>query len=100
MVLVRFDVPDVEHARHTLVAYGEELEQLTEQARQRGAVSHRFAVSDDGRLVVVDLWNDPASFRAFFQGNQTIGEITQAAQVQGEPDVEILNVLEGISGTF
>jgi heme-degrading monooxygenase HmoA len=58
---------------------------IAEHAKQNGAIHHEFWAGTD-EVLVVDEWDSPEAFRAFFeaQGPQ-IGQLMQAAGA-GQPD--------------
>jgi hypothetical protein len=57
---------------------------VAERAKGRGAIHHAF-YAGDGEVVVIDEWDSPESFQAFFQDEQeTIGSLMQQAGA-GEP---------------
>ena len=59
---------------------------IAERAKGRGAIHHAFYAGDDGKVYVVDEWDSPESFQAFFaEEAPNIGPLMQQAGVQGEP---------------
>ena len=46
-----------------------------------------FAVDGD-EVIAIDEWPDEESFQGFFEGQQDIPKVMQAAGAQGEPEVE------------
>lgn len=59
---------------------------IAERAKERGAIHHDF-YGGDGECLVVDEWDSPESFQAFFEAEgANIGQLMAAAGVQGEPD--------------
>ena len=63
-------------------------------AKEHGVIAHRFYGSDDGQLMVIDEWPDPASFQAFFAAAESlIGPMMAAAGV-GEPVVTFWTKLD------
>jgi hypothetical protein len=58
---------------------------IAERAKSRGAIHHAF-YEGDGKIIVVDEWDSPESFHAFFEAEAgTIGPLMQAAGA-GEPE--------------
>ena len=58
---------------------------ISENAKGRGAIHHDF-YAGDGEVLVVDEWDSPESFQAFFEAEgQNIGQLMASAGVQGEP---------------
>ena len=61
------------------------LKGVSGRARDRGAIHHAFYEGDDG-VVVVDEWDSPESFQAFFEAEgENIGQLMAAAGARGEP---------------
>jgi quinol monooxygenase YgiN len=67
----------------------EVFEAIRTSAEAAGAKHHQWAFGD-GQVVIIDEWNDPASFQKFFDGDTRIADLMQAAGVQGPPTFEIL----------
>jgi heme-degrading monooxygenase HmoA len=63
------------------------LAEIAERGRQAGAISHRFYGSDDGTILVVDEWDSPESFRAFFEADEDIPAVMQSVGAAGEPEI-------------
>lgn len=73
---------------------GESTRAIADRGRAAGAIHHAFYAAD-GEVVVVDEWDDPASFQKFFEAEQAnIGPLMEAAGVQGEPEVTFYRKLE------
>jgi heme-degrading monooxygenase HmoA len=66
---------------------------VSEDAKSRGALHHRFAV-DDGQVLVVDEWESAEAFHRFFNSQETIPELMRAVGVQGEPEFSIYPVID------
>jgi hypothetical protein len=91
----------------TMVANGDpdELERLTgadpakaraiaDKAKEHGLIAHRF-YGAPGKIMVVDEWPDPESFRRFWEEMKgEIGPMMQAVGVTSEPDVTFWRTLE------
>lgn len=69
-----------------------ELEAVRDQARGAGALHHFFAAGD-GEVIIVDEWDEAASFQAFFD-NPTIAGFMAEAGVEGPPEVRVYEVLD------
>ena len=64
---------------------GDAMQAISERGKAAGAIHHAF-YAGDGEVWVVDEWDDPANFEAFFASEQeNIGPLMAAAEVQGEP---------------
>ena len=69
------------------------LRSITEKAKARGLIAHRFYGSDD-QIMVIDEWPDAESFQAFFEeAGPEIGPIMQEVGA-GEPEVTFWHKLE------
>jgi len=63
-------------------------------ASTRGLISHHFYGSDT-EVLVVDEWNDEASFQAFFESSgPQIQQMMASAGVTAEPAIEFWRPLE------
>lgn len=68
---------------------------ITESATKHGLIAHRFYGSDDGQIMVVDLWPDQQSFQKFFDENGSrIQPLIQAAGGEGPPEVSFWRELD------
>jgi len=68
---------------------------ILEQAKQHGAIAHRFYGNDGDDLMVLDEWPDAESFHAFFGSTQdAIGPMMAAGDAQGEPEVNFWHELD------
>ena len=71
------------------------LNSITASAKKHGLIAHRFYGSDDGQIMVVDLWPDAQSFQKFFEENGSrIQPLMAAAGAQGEPQVSFWHELD------
>jgi hypothetical protein len=70
-----------------LAAYAQEnpeqLIGITEHAKQKGALHHRF-LAGDGEVVALDEWETREGFLAFFEADEEIPKV-MAAVGAGEP---------------
>jgi heme-degrading monooxygenase HmoA len=66
---------------------------VSEESKGLGAIHHRFGAGD-GEVLVLDEWDSAESFQKFFEGNTTIPEILQAANVQGPPEFVFFEALD------
>jgi heme-degrading monooxygenase HmoA len=68
---------------------------ISDRAKERGLIAHRFYGSDDGQVMVIDEWPDAQSFNSFFeQERPQIEPIMEAVGVTGEPEVTFWRKLE------
>jgi hypothetical protein len=70
------------------------LQGIVEDGKSKGAIHHLFAADGDDTVVVIDEWPDEASFQGFFEGQQDIPKVMEAASAQGEPDIKFLRILD------
>jgi hypothetical protein len=71
-----------------------DFEAVASAARAAGATHHQWGFGDD-HVVIVDEWPDAETFQSFFGGQAKIGELMQAAGVQGPPEFQIVRAVEG-----
>ncbi len=68
---------------------------IAERAKGHGLIAHRFYGSDDGQILVLDEWPDPASFQRFFESERSeIEPLMREVGVAGEPEVTFWRKLE------
>jgi heme-degrading monooxygenase HmoA len=66
---------------------------IAERAKGRGAIHHDF-YGGDGEVIVVDEWESPEAFQAFFEAEgQNIGQLMGAAGVQSQPEASFYTKL-------
>jgi quinol monooxygenase YgiN len=66
-----------------------DFEGIRKEAEAAGAQHHRWGFGD-GEVVIIDEWNDAASFHTFFGSHTVIADLMQEAGVQGPPEFTIL----------
>ena len=98
VVIARFRVSDMNQVMETLEANAAMLAEVTEQAKGMGCLHHRF-VAGDGELVVIDEWETPEQFQAFFEGNANVAKVAGESGAQGPPSVSVFPSIEA-AGTF
>jgi hypothetical protein len=76
----------------------EDFESVSADSKTQGAISHRWGFGD-GQVLLVDEWSDAESFHRFFDNQQTIPVLMQAAGVQGPPSFEFYEAKDG-PGSF
>jgi hypothetical protein len=62
------------------------LRTISEDARSKGCLAHRFGVGD-GFVMVWDEWESPEAFDRFFVGNEQVGRVMEASGAHGEPEI-------------
>jgi heme-degrading monooxygenase HmoA len=72
---------------------GDTLKGIAEEGKAAGAIHHAFYATDD-EIVVVDEWPDQQSFQSFFESQQDIPKVMEAAGAQGEPSIEFFRPLD------
>jgi len=70
-----------------------DFEEVAETAKKAGALHHRF-LRGDGEVVILDEWESPEAFSAFFDAQPQIGSLMQEAGVQGPPEFLVLSTME------
>jgi hypothetical protein len=98
IVIGRFRVASTADAKQALSSDPALVDEISEEAKQLGAVHHRF-LEGDGELLVLDEWESVDAFNRFFQSNTKIPTVMQNAGVQGEPRFEFFSPMEA-PGTF
>lgn len=85
---------DVATFRAALEERADEFAAWGKRAREVGAIHHRFGIGD-GFVVIVDEWDSPAQFEAFFSNPELQAFIATAG---GDPNVAPdLTIVEAIS---
>jgi hypothetical protein len=85
MMGLRINV-DPARFEQVVTANPDRMMRISDRAKQKGAIHHRFyANADGGEILVVDEWPDEASFYAFFEDETDIGELMADAGVQNRP---------------
>ena len=67
-------------------ANADRVTRIADSGREAGCIHHMFAASND-EIVVIDEWPDEATFQRFFESQQDIPNVMQAAHIQGEPQL-------------
>lgn len=67
---------------------------VSDEAKSMGCTGHQWGFADDG-VVLVDYWPDAATFQSFFDQNQAIPQLMQAAGVSAPPEFEIVELKVG-----
>ena len=70
------------------------MQAIVEKAKANGLISHRFYGSDDGKMLVVDLWETREGFQAFFDGSPEIGEMMAEVGVTAPPEISFWRELD------
>lgn len=73
----------------------ERMRSIAERAKEHGLIAHRFYGSEDGSILVVDEWPDPASFQRFFESERAqIEPMMQEAGISDEPQITFWRKLD------
>lgn len=96
-MIMRVEV-DVPTFNSYIEANGSVMEEISEDARSKGCIHHRFAVGD-GFVLVIDEWESAEAFQSFFEGNEAVAETMRGAGVRGEPVISIAEPVDA-AGTF
>jgi heme-degrading monooxygenase HmoA len=70
------------------------MQAIADDAKTRGAISHRFYGSDDGTIMVVDEWESAEQFHAFFADHPEIQDLMGEVGVTSEPEVRFWHELD------
>jgi heme-degrading monooxygenase HmoA len=69
------------------------VEGISADGRSQGAL-HDCFIDADGSVMVVDEWESAEAFQGFFENNQEIPKLMEAAGAQGPPEVTIHRKLD------
>ena len=93
-VLVTLTVPaDTEAFRAFAADNPDALTAIANRGRELGAIHHRFGIGD-GNVFVVDEWDNAEAFQGFFEDNEEIAAVMQAAGASGPPQISVYEALE------
>ena len=92
LVVARLKVDPAEF-QDLVTRRGDELGPISERGRAAGAVHHQF-VAGDGEVLIIDEWDDPAHFEAFFGGQPEIADLMADGGVEGPPAVSVYQILD------
>lgn len=84
---------DTERFRNFIETQGDALAEISEDAKSKGCLHHRFAIGD-GYVLVIDEWESPEAFQGFFEGNDAIARVMAESGAQGEPKISIAEAIE------
>jgi heme-degrading monooxygenase HmoA len=70
------------------------MQAIADDAKTRGAISHRFYANDAGDIMVVDEWESPEAFQAFFAAHPEIQDLMAEVGVTTEPTVTFWRELD------
>jgi hypothetical protein len=98
IVLIHIPVRDMAKVKQTIVSRSALMEEIAREAKELGALHHRFLESN-GELIVVDEWESAEGFHRFFDANPKIEQINREAGVSGLPRILILSPVEA-AGSF
>lgn len=91
-VLITLTVPaDTEAFRAFAADNPDTLTAIADRGREMGAIHHRFGI---GNVLVVDEWDTAESFHSFFEDNEEIAAVMQAAGASGPPQISVYEALE------
>jgi quinol monooxygenase YgiN len=94
IVMLRVDA-DPAKLEEFAAANPDKMAGIRDRAVGNGLIAHRFFGNDSGESMVVDEWESPEAFQAFFgEAGAEIGEMMSAVGVTTEPRPEFWRVLE------
>jgi len=70
------------------------MRRLVESALEHGLISHQFLGTDEGDIMVLDEWQSPDGFHAFFAANPQISGLMAQVGVTDPPEVKFWRALE------
>ena len=71
------------------------IRRISDDAKKRGMIGHRFYGSDDGQILVLDEWPDAESFNKFFADHQDeIGPMMAEIGATAPPDITFYRELD------
>jgi len=77
---------DSESLERVAAEQGDAMKGVSARGKAAGAVHHAFYAGTDGTCYVIDEWDSPESFQAFFESETpNIAPLMQAAGVEGQP---------------
>jgi predicted ester cyclase len=85
---------DVAELERRAAAAPEQMQALTRSALAHGLISHCFLGTDDGDIMVLDEWESPEGFEAFFAENPQIRALMAEVGVSEEPEIRFWRTLE------
>jgi heme-degrading monooxygenase HmoA len=77
---------DPENVRKVAQENNDTLKGISERAKGMGCIHHTFA-SENGSVVVMDEWESREAFQKFFESDEDIPKLMQAAGVTSEPEI-------------
>lgn len=93
-VLITLTVPaDTEAFRAFAAENPDKLTAIADRGRELGAIHHRFGIGN-GNVIVIDEWENAEAFQSFFEDNEEIAAVMQAAGASGPPQVSVYEALE------
>lgn len=84
-VSLRINV-DPENVRKVAQENNDTLKGISERAKGMGCIHHTFA-SENGSVVVMDEWESREAFQKFFESDEDIPKLMQAAGVTSQPEI-------------
>jgi hypothetical protein len=84
---------DTEAFRRFIANRADLMVKISEDAKTRGAIHHRFAIGD-GFVLIVDEWESMEAFQGFFMDNADIATAMQESGAQGEPEFTFAEAVE------
>jgi heme-degrading monooxygenase HmoA len=70
------------------------MQAIADKAKAHGCRSHRFYGADDGSMMVVDEWESPEAFNAFFEASPEIQVMMREIGVTEQPEVTFWRELD------
>jgi len=84
---------DTEQFRRWVTTEEDFIRKISDDARARGAIHHRFGVGE-GFVLIIDEWESVDAFQQFFGSNPDIGRAMQEAGARSEPVFTFAEAIE------
>lgn len=85
MMTMRVD-GDTDRFREFVATRGDDLRRISDDAKAKGCLHHRFAIGD-GFVMVLDEWESVDAFNDFFEGNEAVAEVMRESGARSEPEI-------------
>ncbi|ABD12771.1 hypothetical protein ThrDRAFT_02899 [Frankia casuarinae] len=72
---------------------------IAERAQKVGALHHRF-LAGHGQVIILDEWDSTEAFQEFFTNQPEIAALMRDAGVEGPPEIQVWQPIEGAPDTF
>lgn len=93
--LITVKVPgDVAAFKQALAERGDEFKAISEKGKAAGAIHHQFGIGD-GYIHVIDEWDNPAHFEAFFGSDELQAFVASAGgDTSAAPEITVSEAID------